>query len=188
MRYSQAVAACALATIPVQPALAEIVSASAGGFEVREIVHASVTPAAAFAAIGTPSRWWSPDHTYSRSAANLGLELRAGGCWCETLPDGGSVQHMVLVNVQPGKMVRLRGALGPLQGLAVDGAMTVSFIPDPGGTAIQMTYAVGGYSKDGLDKLASPVDRVLGEQIQRLKAFLETGSPETPSPAKKEKP
>jgi hypothetical protein len=94
---------------------------------------------------------------------------------------------MVVVNVQPGKMVRLRGALGPLQSLAVDGAMTISFVPDSSGTAIDMTYVVGGYSKEGLEKIAGPVDRVLGEQMRRLKSFLETGSPETP-PAQKEKP
>lgn len=188
MRYDPAVAVYALAILAVQPVRAEIVSASPSGFEVREAAHVSVKPAEAFASLGTPSRWWSPDHTYSKSAANLALELRAGGCWCETLLDGGSVQHMIVVNVQPGKMLRLRGALGPLQSLAVDGAMTIGLVPDTSGTAIEMTYAVGGYSKDGLDKLAPPVDHVLGDQIRRLKALLETGSPETTSPAKKEKP
>jgi hypothetical protein len=32
---------------------------------------------------------------------------------------------------------------------------------------------VGGYSPDGLDTLAMPVDGVLGEQLERLKSTIE---------------
>ena len=39
-------------------------------------------------------------------------------------------------------------------------------------------YAVGGYTPDGLDSLAEPVDYVIREALQRLKAFVETGSAE----------
>ena len=95
---------------------------------------------------------------------------------------------MIVINVQPEKVLRLRGALGPLQGLAADGAMTWSTAPDSDGTSLEMTYVVGGYATEGLDKLAAPVDGVLGDQVRRLKAFIETGSPETNGQQAKEKP
>jgi hypothetical protein len=41
------------------------------------------------------------------------------------------------------------------------------------------THPWSGQSADlGLDKLAAPVDEVIGEQVKRLKAFIETGKPE----------
>ena len=190
MARSTPVAICAVVFLMAHSASAEIVSATSGGFEVRESLHVAARPSEIYSAIGTPGRWWSSEHTYSGRAENLRMELRAGGCWCEKLPEGGSVQHMTVVNAQPGKLLRLRGALGPLQGLAVDGAMTWTIIASPDGTTLEMTYAVGGYAKDGLDKLAVPVDRVLADQTRRLKAFIETGSPEVAaeSQGKEEKP
>lgn len=169
------------------PAKAEVVSSGASGFVVRHHVHLTANPAAVFAAIGKPSRWWSAEHTYSGDASNLKLDLRAGGCWCERLPKGGSVQHMIVVNVQPEKLLRLLGALGPLQGLAVNGVMTWTVVPESDGTGLDMTYAVAGYASEGLEKLAMPVDGVLGDQVRRLKSFTETGSPETNSQQGKEK-
>jgi hypothetical protein len=32
-----------------------------------------------------------------------------------------------------------------------------------------MTYAIGGYAKDGFDELAKAADRVFGEQIEQLR-------------------
>jgi uncharacterized protein YndB with AHSA1/START domain len=158
-------------------AAAEVLNVAAGGFEVRETAHVAAPPDQVYAALLLPSRWWSSDHTFSRSAANLVLDARAGGCWCETLPNGGSVQHLTVVYVSPGKALRLRGALGPLQGLAVDGAMTWSVQSVAGGTDISMTYAVGGYVKDGFDDLSKGVDHVLGEQLVRLKKLIDETAP-----------
>jgi Polyketide cyclase / dehydrase and lipid transport len=148
---------------------AEVIDVAANGFEVRESVHVAALPDRVFAELLQPAHWWSSDHTFSRSAANLKLDARAGGCWCESLPDGGSVEHMRVVYLAPGKALRLRGALGPLQGLAVNGAMTWSVKSNGSGSDISLSYVVGGYAKDGFDALAKAVDRVLGEQIARLK-------------------
>jgi hypothetical protein len=161
---------------------AAVVSSGTGGFEVRETAHITAKADTVYAAIVVPSRWWDSSHTYSRDAANLTLDARAGGCWCETLAGGGTVQHLIVVLAMPGKTLRLRGALGPLQGLGVDGAMTWKITPSQDGSDIELTYAVGGFARDGLDKLAGPVDGVLGEQVQRLKQFIETGSPPTAHP------
>jgi uncharacterized protein YndB with AHSA1/START domain len=156
-----------------RPAAAEVISAGQNGFEIRETVHVAAAPDKAYAALRQPARWWSSEHTFSGSAANLTLDARAGGCWCETLPDGGSVEHMRVVYVAPGKVLRLRGALGPLQGLGVEGAMTLSVKAAASGTDITISYAAGGYAKDGLDGLSKVVDHVLGEQLERLRKLID---------------
>ena len=159
-------------------AQAAVADSAANGFSVVETVHIAAAPDKVWAALVTPSRWWSPAHTYSKSATNLTLEPRAGGCWCENLPGGGSVQHMVVVRLMPNNQLVLRGPLGPLQSMGVDGAMTVVMTPADRGTDLTATYTAGGYLKGGLDALAGPVDAVLREQFVRLRTQVETGSPE----------
>ena len=38
---------------------------------------------------------------------------------------------------------------------------------------IRFSYAVGGYSPDGLDTISGGVDFVIGEALRRLKAYLD---------------
>ncbi len=160
-------------------AAAEVAAVGPGGFELREQIHVSAAPAAVYAALITPARWWDPQHTYSGNAANLTLEARAGGCWCERLADGGSVVHLMVVYAAPGKGLRLRGALGPLQAMGVEGAMSFGLKGGNDGTELTLTYAVGGYAKEGFDNLSKAVDGVLGEQVARLHRFIETGAPDS---------
>jgi hypothetical protein len=44
-----------------------------------------------------------------------------------------------------------------------------------------LAYAVGGYRPGGLGAIALPVDYVIGEALQRLKAHIETGDAEQAS-------
>lgn len=154
-------------------------SVSENGFALSGTTHVAATPEQVYQAFLTPSHWWSPVHSFSHDAANLTLDAKAGGCWCETLPGGGSVLHMTVVNVVPGQSIRLRGALGPFQSMGVDGAMTVAFKPAGDGTDVNLTYALGGYAKGGFADLSKAGDGVLAEALARLKSFVETGSPET---------
>jgi polyketide cyclase/dehydrase/lipid transport protein len=170
-------AACAAALAFAVPiATAEVTGAGASGFEVREKVHVAGTPDAVYAAVLTPKRWWDPKHTYSGDAGRLTLDAKVGGCWCETLPGGGAVQHLSIIYLKPGKAIRFQGALGPLQAMGVSGSMTISLAAAEGGTDLTLTYAVGGYVKDGFDDLSKGVDGVLGLQVARLKQLVETGS------------
>jgi uncharacterized protein YndB with AHSA1/START domain len=169
------VLAIALLAAPAQGSVDDV---GATGFAITETANIAAPPDRVYAVMIEPSRWWSSNHTYSHDAANLTLDAKAGGCWCETVPGGGSVQHLVVVSAMPGSVLRLRGALGPLQAMAVDGAMTLGVRAANGGTHFTMTYAVGGYSKDGFAKLAEAVDAVLGEQTARLQHYLENGSPD----------
>jgi hypothetical protein len=162
-----------IASMAGERVAAEVVAVAANGFEVRETAHTAASSDKVYAALLSPAHWWSSDHTFSGSAANLVLDAHAGGCWCETLPGGGSAEHLRVVYVSPGKMLRLRGALGPFQAFAVDGVMTLSVKSVADGTDISLTYAIGGYAKDGFDGLSKAADGVLGEQLERLKKLVD---------------
>lgn len=177
-RAFHVLAGLALAWALVCPTHAAVNDAAANGFSVTETVHIAATPDKVYAALIAPAKWWSSKHTFSQDAANLSLDAKAGGCWCETLPGGGTVQHMVVVFARPDSRLVLRGALGPLQGLGVDGALTITLKAGGDGTDLTATYNVGGYLKDGFAGLAPAVDGVLGEQFGRLRALLETGVPD----------
>jgi hypothetical protein len=84
---------------------------------------------------------------------------------------------MEVVNVAPGRTLRMSGGLGPLQGMASAGSMTIGLSPAPAGTKLELTYAVAGYLPAGMSTLATPVDSVLTDQFNRLKNFIERGDP-----------
>src|ERR1700732_598369 len=159
------------------PAPAEVKSVSQNGFEVAPTAMLAAPPDRVYAALGEVGRWWSPSHTFSRDAGNLSMELHAGGCFCERLKDGGSVQLLQVVYAAPGEGLRLRGALGPLQTGGVDGTLSWTLNPVEGGTGLTQSYVVGGYIRSGMEQWAPRVDRVLDEQLQRLKSFVEGKSP-----------
>ena len=170
-------AAIVLAQAVAGPASAEVKSVSANGFEVVSIATIAAPADRVYAALGEVGHWWDPSHTFSRDAANLSMELRAGGCFCERLKDGGSVQHLQVVYAAPGQGLRLRGALGPLQTEGVDGTLSWTLKPGEGGTAVTLSYVLGGYIRSGMEQWAPRIDRVLEEQLQRLKSFVEGKSP-----------
>jgi hypothetical protein len=156
-------------------AAAETSAVSAGGFTVTHQREVKATPHQVFESIGQVARWWNGAHTWSGDAANLSLELSAGGCFCERW-SGGSVQHAV-VWVGRDRTVRLHGSLGPLQELAVNGVLTFDIATSEGKTVLRASYRVSGAPSAGLEALAAPVDRVIGEQVGRLVGFVEGRGP-----------
>lgn len=163
----------ALALLTVGAARAEVVDAQPNGFEVRRQVVIAAPASAVWATLVTPAKWWASAHTFSGSAANLSLGAASGGCFCERLPNGGSVLHMTTVNAVPSQKLVLAGALGPMQSSGASGALTFLLVEKDGATTVTVTYDVGGYFKGGLDKIAAPVDGVLGQQVAGLKAAVE---------------
>jgi len=163
-----ALGAALLAGLPAFAATSEVTPA---GFlaTFREEVDAS--PAEAWRTVTRIDRWWSADHTYSGDAANLSLDPVAGGCWCERW-NGNSVEHMRVVHALAGKSLRLEGALGPLQAMAVTGVLTLALAPNGEKTTLTVTHRVRGSPDAALDKIATAVDGVLGEQVKRLAALL----------------
>ena len=172
------VCAIAFATGAAAPfARAEVVKASETGFVTQSTASVKAGPEFAWDMLVQPARWWNPDHSWSLDGNNFRLEPVAGGCFCETLPGGGSVEHMRVIQAVPGKMLRMSGALGPLQSEAYTGTLTIELDVIDGATQITWTYVVAGYGRYPLDQLAAPVDGVQAEQLERLANLLETGSP-----------
>jgi uncharacterized protein YndB with AHSA1/START domain len=161
--------------LSIASARANVVALSDIGFAARNSVDVNADPATVYALLVAPARWWSAAHTYSGSAANMTIDAKAGGCFCETVPakDGhpaGSVEHARVVYAAPGKALRLSGALGPLQSEGLTGTLDFTLTPVAGGrgTTITMTYVVGGYARTPMSQLAPMVDKVMAEQLQGL--------------------
>jgi uncharacterized protein YndB with AHSA1/START domain len=153
---------------------AAVIDSGSGGFTVQHQLDTSAPHAAVFQKMVTEvASWWLDDHTWSGDAANLSIEQRAGGCFCEQLPQGGSVEHLRVVYIQPGSLIRLQGGLGPLQEMGANGAMSWSVTPnDDGGSRIEWRYRVHGHLESGFDDIAAAVDRVLGQQLAGLGASI----------------
>lgn len=163
---------------------AEVVDLQANGFSLRQKIAIAAAPDKVYAALIEPAKWWSKYHTFSGDAANMTLEARPGGCWCEKLPNGGGVLHMTIVYADPGKMLRMRGALGPFQSTGMEGTMTITLdAAKGGGTDLELNYNLGGYVWGGYGPLPNGADGVLNQQVRRLKNYLETGNAD-PAPTK----
>lgn len=158
-------------------ARAEVVERWDAGFRISNRATIAAPPDKVYAALGRIGQWWNGAHSYSGKAANMTMPLEAGACFCEALPNGGSVKHGEVLMVMPGKAVRFAGALGPLQESGVGAVMTFTLKPVAGGTEVTQTYDIGG-ARPAVVKFADPVDSVVGEQLTRLKAYVETGKPD----------
>jgi uncharacterized protein YndB with AHSA1/START domain len=144
-------------------------------FTIESTVTSTAPPTDVYTSLTNPARWWHPRHTWSGDAKNLVMDAKAGGCYCETLPGGGSVQHSRVVWAEPGRRLKLDGAFGPLQDMAVDALMAFTLEPAGTGTKITLTFRASGNFTMETAKLAPVVDQVLGQQLARLREFADTG-------------
>lgn len=87
----------------------------------------------------------------------------------------GSVEHARIILAEPYKHLRLSGALGPLQAEAVVGTLDIAIIPMDKGAKVTMSYVAAGYMGKGAAQVAPMVDKVLAEQLARLKHVAEQG-------------
>lgn len=175
--------ACCAAAAFAAPASAEVTETSDSHFVTRHAVDVSAPPPEAWLTLIAPEGWWNDSHTWSADAGNLTLPPQAGACFCETIPaeDGedafgleGSVEHMKVLQAVPRKVLRMRGALGPLQSEPVDGVMTITLQPIEGaagevaGTRIVWEYVVGGSMRFEIAQISKAVDGVIGQQALGL--------------------
>lgn len=171
----------ALAAGLAAPAGAEIVAQGDTGFAVRAEVPVAADPSHVWSMLVTPGRWWSGAHSWSGDAANMTLEARPGGCFCEALPGrgvGAGVEHARVVHVDPPRLLRLVGALGPLQAEALAGTLSITLTPQGTGTRIRFDYAVAGHAAAfKLETIAPAVNGVIAEQAKRLAALAEGRAP-----------
>lgn len=152
---------------------AELEAQDSSGFISTHQLRLAANPKQAYRALTREvHHWWDAAHSFSGRAKNLRLEAKAGGCFCERLEFGGSVEHMRVVFAQPGKLLRLSGGLGPLQGLGVVGVMDFALTPVGDETVLSYRYSVSGANFVGLEALAKPVDQVQLGQLHRLQRYL----------------
>lgn len=180
MRY-HAVAALTGAALAAAPLSAEVKETSASGFVTVETVTVAKNPRETWLALIKPGDWWNDAHTWSGDAANLSIVPQAGGCFCERIPgkdnkDGfsldGSVQHAIVVQSYPLRVLRLRGGLGPLQGETAEGVWTITLKEVDGGTRVLWEYNVGGPMRFKVDEISKAVDGVMTQQLHALRDYL----------------
>lgn len=170
----------ALALAFAGPAQAELTNTAANGFTSKHQTVINGSAEDVWKALIAPSRYWNKDHSWTGNADNFYLVPQAGGCFCELIrttsddnikSSQGSVQHMRVIFAQNNKVLRMSGALGPLQGEALMGTLTAELKPEGDKTAVRFTYKVGGYMEFKVDEIAPAVDGVIGEQLSRLSAL-----------------
>ena len=166
--------ALAVLVLSAGAASGEVASRSEHAFTLTYERVVPASPEAVLEAIGRPAAWWSDAHTYSGSAANITVDLRPGGCWCEAW-SGGEVKHAEAVLVWPEqRMVRFDAPFGPLREIGADAVLTVSWADSTDGAArvLKWTFVVTG---PGAGAMADPVDGVMAEQFGRLADHLSAG-------------
>lgn len=167
-------AVAALLILLSTPLLAELKMSGAHGFTVTHSIETTADPFVAYRTMTSHvNQWWSKDHTWSGNAANLYMEMKQGGCFCERLTGKGIAEHLRIIYYSAGEEVRFDGALGPLQTMPVDGRMIWNIQATEGGSRITFSYHVFGHAEGGLQNIAPAVDSVIGEQIQNLSQRLD---------------
>jgi uncharacterized protein YndB with AHSA1/START domain len=166
-------AACLLAVVSSGGARADVKDASASGFTVENSVEVAADPARAWSAlVEDVDRWWPKGHSWWGAEGKFSIEPRAGGCFCERSGQKQAL-HMLVTFVEPEKLLRLTGGLGPLQSMGLSGTMEFRFAAVPrGGTRLTLFYRAGGYTPDDLSKFAPVVDKVQAQQLAGLAAYL----------------
>jgi hypothetical protein len=160
------------ASAPLADAQARIVDQAPNGFTVENSEWVPADPATAWNAfVHEVGKWWPADHSWWGDASKLSISEKAGGCFCE-INGAQQAWHMTVTFVDPGKLMRMTGGLGPLQGMGLNGALEWRFVEEKGGTRITLWYRAGGYTPDDLGKLVPVIDKVQGLQLGGLADYL----------------
>ena len=170
----RAISLGALATlIVVVPATVSAeVETSEHGFVATNTADIAAPPGEVWNALIDPARYWNAEHSWFGDAGNFSLDPVVGGCFCEA-SEQGSVEHQRVVMAMPDRLLRLSGALGPLQSEALAATLTWDLAATPEGTRITQTYVVGGHMRFPIDQIAPAVDGVVREQLERLAALFD---------------
>jgi uncharacterized protein YndB with AHSA1/START domain len=160
------------------PVHGAVIDATASGFTLENTIQVPVDAETAWRAlVDDVGRWWPRDHTWWGQESMLSIDARAGGCFCER-NGAQQAQHLQVTFVDPGKLLRLAGGLGPLQGMGLHGVLEFRLAPAAaGGTAITLFYRAGGYTPDDLEAFAPVVDRVQALQLGGLADHLRSQQP-----------
>ena len=165
-------AAALMFFVTLAPAQAAVKDQARNGFTLENSAWVPVDQATAWKAfVHDVGKWWPSGHTWWGDASRLSISEQAGGCFCE-LNGAQQAWHMSVTFVDPGKLMRMTGGLGPLQGMGLHGALEWRFVEENGGTRITLWYRAGGYAPDDLTKFVPVVDKVQGLQLGGLAEHL----------------
>ena len=157
-----------------------VVEESTNGFKTVSTVSVHASPIRVYDAWADVSRWWDSSHSFSLDAKNLSIDLTVGGQFLESIGNGQGVVHSTVIFAKRGELLRLSGALGPLQMLGAHGTLSIEFKGNRQDTELVATYVVIGMDLHGW---AAAVEQVLHEQLIRLRNYVETGDAEMELPA-----
>lgn len=172
MRVGALLLAWLYAFIP-HHAQADVLDSGKLGFTVENSALVPVSPDQAWSAlVNDIGLWWPADHTWFGDSKNLSIDARAGGCFCE-LDGPRQAKHLEVAHVAPGKLLRMLGALGPLQGMGLYGVLDWTFDAiNSKQTRITLRHRVSGYVTEDLPAFAPIVDRVQAQQLNGLAQYL----------------
>jgi len=158
----------ALIALAASPATAGVRESGPDHFTIVHTAFVGRSPDAQWAALIDWPGWWPDAHSWSGSAANLDLDPEADGELEEEWGDGNSVLHGIVLNAQPGKLLRMTAPFGPLQAMPVTAILDIALTPEGDGTRVTLTHRVAGAPHQKLDQLAPAVDAVMAEGFARL--------------------
>jgi hypothetical protein len=127
------------------PAAAEVKNQTGAGFISGHSAEVQAKPEDIWKRLISPKDWWSPAHSWFGKAEGFYIDAQAGGCFCEIAQEKGangqiktsaSVEHMRVIFADPGKVLRMQGALGPMQSEAMLGTLTVAIEPLKNGALV----------------------------------------------------
>ena len=152
---------------------AKVVHVAQHGFIIENTISTQQAPEKIWLAlINDVDSWWPKDHSWWGDKGTFSIQAKAGGCFCELAADK-SAEHMRISFVEPHKLLRMTGGLGPLQGMGVFGSLDWLLTTEDDTTVVTLTYSVTGINSNGFEQLAPIVARVQGIQLNALKQFVE---------------
>lgn len=156
------------------PVSSEVIAIKENGFSLSNSITVEKSVQESWAGLTeNVHQWWPDDHTWWGKSANLTIDAHAGGCFCEVDGDR-SAEHMRISYVDPNKLMRMTGGLGPLQGMGLYGALDWQFEAlEDNKTKITLSYKVSGImDKETYEGFVDIVDKVQAIQLGGLGKFL----------------
>lgn len=174
-KFSGALALVGTLFLPTGQAEAEILDSSADGFTFEFSLPVDGHLKLVFDGLTQDiGQWWLADHTWYGHSENMVIQLEPGGCLCEIADERRFTEHLRVVKVEPYRLIRFTGGLGPLQAEGVDGVMDWSLASssDEQTTTLTVRYRVGGYTGNDLSRWAPAVENVLQQQMKSFQSYI----------------
>ena len=163
------IAAFLLALLPMEEAASKSKHWSTVGLTIENTAWVDADPQAVWKAfVEDADKWWPDEEAWrGRGDARRAIVPLARQ----------RMSNLHVLSVEPGRRMRLRDDVGPLQGMGEQhGALEWCFAEENGGTRITLRYGTHDYLPDDISQLATAVEEVQSERLQGLARYLRTPS------------